>query len=107
MSACIVEGHTQRKYKGRFLSFPHHALGSADETQEHLKYLRDTYSLKDPAQIKALSMEASELSRMLFRFIQGVERLHETPSYLGAPPRQAIESDMDEPDSLDDEESPA
>ena len=94
VSVCIVEGHTQRKYKGRFLSYLYHALGSSDETQEHLKYLRDTGSLKDPSLIKTLSLDASELSRKLFRFIQGVERRHEPPNYLGSPPGQALEPDV-------------
>lgn len=102
VSVCIVEGHTQRKYKGRFLSYLYHALGSSDETQEHLKYLHETGSLKDPALFKALEAEALELSRKLFRFIQAVERHHETPNYLAAAPN----SDVDEQDSLDDSASP-
>ena len=106
VSACIVEGHTQRKYEGRFLSFLYHALGSSDETQEHLKYLRDKGSPKDPALAKSLSLEASELSRKLFRFIQGVERLHETPNCLRSLQSKAPESDLEEADSPADSESP-
>lgn len=89
VSVCIVEGHTQRKYKGRFLSYLYHALGSSDETQEHLRYLRDTGSLKDADLIKSLSTDAAELSRKVFRFIQGVERGHEVPRYLSDSPPSA------------------
>ena len=104
VSVCIVEGHTQRKYKGRFLSYLYHALGSSDETQEHLKYLHETGSLKDQVLIKSLSADAAELSRKLFRFIQGVERLHETPHYLAAPPTLSPESSVTESEALDDTE---
>jgi len=79
VSACMVEGFTLRKYKALFLSYFYRALASSDETQEHLLYLKQTGSLADPETYKALSDSAAELSRELFRFIQGVERLHETP----------------------------
>jgi four helix bundle protein len=46
VSACIVEGHTLRKYKLLYLNFLYRALASADETQEHLDYLRETGSLQ-------------------------------------------------------------
>jgi four helix bundle protein len=81
VSACIVEGHTLRKYKLLYLNFLYRALASADETQEHLDYLRETGSLKDKVVYKDLSDAYRRLSGKLFRFIQAVERHYETPRY--------------------------
>src|SRR5262245_15157979 len=55
VSACIVEGHTLRKYKGLFLNFLYRALASSDETQEHLLLLKETGSLADAAAGQSLT----------------------------------------------------
>ena len=49
VSAGIVEGHAYRRYKSQSLFYLTRALGSSDETQEHLLILKDTGSLTDPA----------------------------------------------------------
>jgi len=97
VSACLVEGHTLRKYKALFLSYLYRALASCDETQEHLMLLKDTGSLADAEAHRSLSEGSAELSGKLFRFIQGVERHHEPPHYLtGLPPRDSETSRNDE-----------
>jgi len=96
VSACLVEGHTLRKYKALFLSYLYRALASSDETQEHLLLLRETGSLASPETYRSLADSSAELSRKLFRFIQGVERFHETPGYLTGLPGHALESDPDD-----------
>jgi len=93
VSACIVEGHTLRKYKALFLNFLYRALASSDETQEHLKLLKETGSLADDMTFKSLFETSSELSRKLFRFIQGVEQRHETPQYLAGSELDTLETD--------------
>ena len=99
VSACIVEGHTLRKYKALFLNFLYRPLASSDETQEHLKLLKETGSLADDATFQSLSDTSSELSRKLFRFIQGVEQQHEQPNYLAGNRLEAFEPgpDVEEP----------
>ena len=71
-----------RKYKGHFLFYLYRALGSSDETQVHLSLLHGTGSLKDETLYGELSQSYAEVSRMLFAFIQSVERRHERPHYL-------------------------
>ncbi len=79
ISASIVEGYALRKYKAEYLHYLWRAYGSAEETIEHLDYLRETDSLKDSATYEALRAECLTLNRQLFRFIQGVEREHQKP----------------------------
>ena len=78
VSASIVEGYAQRKHKALFLSYLYRALGSADETQEHLRFLIETGSLPNQKDGQTLLTAAEELSRRLARFIQGTERGHES-----------------------------
>lgn len=89
VSASIVEGYAQRKHKALFLSYLYRALGSADETQEHLRFLMETGSLKDLKGGAALLQAAEELSRRMTRFIQGTEREHEPRPLLMVAPDPA------------------
>jgi four helix bundle protein len=82
VSASIVEGFSQRKYKGQYLMFLYRALGSSDETQEHLRLLRETRSLQDSAKGAKLLQSYETLSEKIFTFIRGIEDKHETPHYL-------------------------
>jgi len=95
VSASIVEGHTLRKHKGLYLSYLYRALGSSDESQEHLLLLRDTRSLADVAIFESLMAGCEELSKKLFRFIQAVERQYETPNYMKGLPLHPFESTLD------------
>src|SRR5687767_13208827 len=61
VTALLVEGFRLRKYRDSFLSYLWRALGSADETKEHLDYLHQTGSLKDPALYATLSAQSEML----------------------------------------------
>ena len=100
VSASIVEGHTLRKHKGLYLSYLYRALGSSDESQEHLLLLRDTGSLADPAIFTSLNAGCEELSKKLFSLIRAVEQQYETPNYLKVLPLQDFETPLDETESM-------
>jgi len=84
VSASIVEGFALRKYKALYLSYLYRALASADETQKHISFIRETDSLRDEAEFKALTALSVELSRKLAKFIQSVGHQHGAPRYLDA-----------------------
>jgi len=75
----LVEGYRLRKYRDNFLFYLWRALGSADETKEHLAYLYETGSLKDPLLYAALTADSEKLLSKLMTFIQGVEAKHTKP----------------------------
>jgi len=77
IASLIVEGYAQRKDKAQFLLYLYKALGSADETQEHLRHLIETGSLQDKAEGEALRTAAGDVSRKLVHFIKGIEREHD------------------------------
>ncbi len=96
VSVNIVEGHSNRRYKSLYLSYLYRSLGSCDETQEHLLYLRETGSLKDERLGVELSAEYEGLSKQLFRFIEGVERLHVTSRASEPEPEPPVDVDPDD-----------
>ena len=79
----IVEGFALRKYKAEYLHYLYRAYGSCEETGEHLILLRESGSLEDEKTLSGLRESYSELSKMLFGFIQAVEKRHDVPHYLG------------------------
>lgn len=79
VSASIVEGYAQRKFKAQFLVYLYRGQGSADETQEHLRFLIETGSLTTK-EGQPLLKDAESVSKKLARFIQGVEREHRAPA---------------------------
>ncbi len=85
VSAQIVEGYALRKYKNEFLHYLWRAYGSSEETSEHLLFLFETESLKDGKLYQELSEDYKRLNRMLFNYIQSVERTFETPAFLKEP----------------------
>jgi four helix bundle protein len=78
-TAQLVEGWRLRKYRDNFLFYLWRALGSADETKEHLAYLYETGSLKDRLLYAALLEQSEKLLAKLTTFIQGVEEKHTKP----------------------------
>lgn len=82
VSSLIVEGYRLRKSRDEFLHYLNRAAGSADESREHLDYLHQTGSLKDPSEYTQLKAECERLLGKLIRFIQGVARNHSRPFYL-------------------------
>ena len=79
VASLLVEGFRQRKYRDSFLHYLYRALGSADETQEHLDLLFETRSLKDPLLHGTLSEMYDKLQAKLTTFIKGVESNHTKP----------------------------
>ena len=83
--ANIVEGYCLRRHKNEYLQYLHRALGSCEETIVHLKILFDTRSFADEKLYSELSDRLDHLGRMLFRFIQTVNRGHLVPAYIKEP----------------------
>ena len=84
ISASIVEGYASRQYKAQFLNYLYRALGSSDETQEHLLFLKETHAGEIGLRCDALRTSYTSLSGKILRFIQGVQRQHETPHFTQA-----------------------
>ena len=82
VSSNIVEGFALRKYKNEFLHYLYRAYGSSEESLEHLRYLFETKSMVDEKQFNDLEIEILKLNGKLFRFIQSVEKDHDTPAFL-------------------------
>lgn len=77
----IVEGHGKRVWKSDFLRHLTYAIGSCDETIDHLDTLEETGSLQDQSLYEDLFDGLDHLKRKLVKFRQGVEREHRTPGY--------------------------
>ena len=72
----IVEGYGRRLYKQDFIRFLTFALGSNDETIDHLEGLYDCGSLTDKEKYTAIKEKCELLGRKLNNFIQSVEKEH-------------------------------
>jgi four helix bundle protein len=70
--ATIVEGYGRRRYKQEFIKFLIYAVGSNDETVDHLDTLFETESLKDEHLYQGLSERLDKLGRKLSLFIKSV-----------------------------------
>ena len=78
VSSNIVEGYALRIYKAEYIHYLFRAYASSMETVEHLEYLHETNSLRDKLVFEELIAEYSELNKMLYSFIESVEREHST-----------------------------
>ena len=74
VSANIVEGHGRRRYKAEFIRFLVFAKASLQETEEHLRYIRDCHP--GVSETTSLLQTADALGRRLSRFLDGVEANH-------------------------------
>jgi len=72
----IVEGYGRRKYKQDYVRFLVYAHASCDEAKDHWETLFETGSLDDEALYCQIHSRLEELSKSIYRFIQGVEREH-------------------------------
>ena len=72
----IVEGYGRRRYKQEFIKFLVYAIGSNDETTDHLDTLFETESLTDKKLYQDLSERLDKLGRKLNLFIKSVEKGH-------------------------------
>lgn len=74
----IVEGYGRRRHKAEYLRFLDYAFASLLETTDHLETLFETGSLTDKSLFDSLSNRLDTLGRKLNKFIQAVERQHNT-----------------------------
>lgn len=74
--ANIVEGYGKRRYKMDFLRHLTYALGSAQETLDHLDTLHETGSLASQASHAELTSRTRLLIAKLATFMRGVELHH-------------------------------
>ena len=72
----IVEGYGRRRYKQEFIKFLVYAIGSNDETTDHLDTLFETESLTEKKLYQDLSERLDKLGRKLNLFIKSVEKGH-------------------------------
>ena len=79
VAAQIVEGYSLRNYKNEYIHYLNRAYASNCETKEHLQLLFETKSLKDDKVYKRLCLEIEDLSKMIYSFIQSVEKEHKLP----------------------------
>lgn len=75
----IVEGYGRRRYKQEFIKHLVYALGSSDETIDHLETLFETGSLTDKPLFDDLAARLNTLGRKLNKFLQSVEAAHRSP----------------------------
>jgi len=75
----IVEGYGRRRYKQEFIKHLVYALGSSDETIDHLESLFETGSLADKFLFEDLYSRLNMLGRKLNKLLQGVEANHRSP----------------------------
>ena len=78
VKSTIVEGYGRRIYKAEFLRFLVYALGSNEETRDHLETLYETKSLTDEAFYIRLHSKVDELGKKLNNFYKSVERNHQS-----------------------------
>jgi four helix bundle protein len=76
VKSTIVEGFGRRRYKNEFIRFLTYALGSNDETVDHLETLFETGSLTDEDLYKDLIERLDKLGRKLTLFIKSVSTSH-------------------------------
>jgi len=76
VKSAIVEGYGRRRYKQEFLRFLTYALGSNDETMDHLETLHKTGSLQDQQLFASLQDQIELLGKKLTLFIRSVREQH-------------------------------
>jgi len=76
VKSTIVEGYGRRRYKNEFIRFLTYAMGSNDETADHLETLFETGSLTDGDLYKDLIERLDKLGKKLNLFIKSVSKGH-------------------------------
>jgi len=74
VSANIVEGFGRKQYQQEYIRYLTGALASCDETQEHLRLLFETGSLKDKQAYKTLTEEYNVLGKKIYRFRETIQK---------------------------------
>ena len=76
VKSTIVEGYGRRRYKNEFIRFLTYAMGSNNETVDHLEMLFETGSLTDEDLYNDLIERLDKLGRKLTLFIKSVSKSH-------------------------------
>ena len=76
VKSTIVEGYGRRRYKNDFIRFLTYAMGSNDETVDHLETLFETGSLADKDLYKDLIERLDKLGKKLNLFTKSVSKSH-------------------------------
>ena len=74
--AMIAEGFGRKRYKNEFIKFLVYALGSNDETMDHLENLFETGSLTNIESYTQNKQKIELLGKKLTNFIRSVEKQH-------------------------------
>lgn len=78
IKANIVEGYGRRTYKQEFLKHLIYAIGSRDETVDHLETLFEVKSLSDKEKYDKIHAKLDILGKKLSHFYQGVNINHKS-----------------------------
>lgn len=78
VKSVIVEGYGRRSYKQEFIKFIIYALGSNDETIDHLETLFETGSLENEEIYNNLHERLNILGKKLNRFLESLQKSHNT-----------------------------
>lgn len=70
----IVEGYGRRIYQAEYFKFLTYAIGSNDETVDHLESLWDTGSLKNKERFDSIHSKCETLGKKLNNFLKKFER---------------------------------
>ncbi len=73
VKASIAEGYGRKIYKAEYLKFLIYALGSTDETKDHLETLYNTKSLQDLALYNRLHEKTETLGKKIRKYYEWVE----------------------------------
>ena len=76
VKSTIVEGYGRRKYKSEFIKFMTYAIGSNDETIDHLETLYETKSLTDKKLYDDLWKRIETLGKKINNFNSALEKGH-------------------------------
>ena len=76
VKSTIVEGYGRRRYKQEFIRFLSYALGSNDETIDHLETLFETGSLTVRELYEDLHQRIDLLGKKINLFMQSVQKNH-------------------------------
>lgn len=78
VKSTIMEGYGRRYYKQEFIRYLIFALGSNDETMDHLETLFETGSLKDELVFTKLKEKIDLLGKKLNSFLTAVQQNHQS-----------------------------
>lgn len=79
VKSTIVEGYGRRRYKQDFIRYPTYAIGSNDETVDHLETLFETESLRDKQLYETIHGRLDVLGKRMNLLIRSVEKGHASP----------------------------